>query len=43
MMSKARTPEEYVDEVAEERKEAVQRLGQTLRDNLPAGFSQTMS
>jgi len=43
MMSKARTPEEYMDEVPEERKEAMQRLRETLRDNLPAGFSETMS
>lgn len=43
MMSKARTPAEYMDEVPEERQEAVQRLRQTLRDSLPAGFTETMS
>ncbi|MDD4775660.1 MAG: DUF1801 domain-containing protein [Syntrophomonas sp.] len=43
MMSKAKTPEEYVDQLPVERKEAVERLRQILQKNLPRGFTETMS
>lgn len=39
----ANTPEEYVAQLPEDRKEAVQQLREVLRANLPAGFEETMN
>ncbi|MCL5246662.1 DUF1801 domain-containing protein [Cellulophaga sp. 20_2_10] len=43
MQSKATSPEEYIKELAEERKEAVSKIRETILKNLPAGFTETMS
>ncbi len=40
MQSKAKTVQEYLAAVPEERQEAFTRLYQTIRDNLPAGFQE---
>ena len=42
MQSNAATPDEYIAGLPEDRKEAVRRLRQILRDNLPEGFEETM-
>ena len=39
----ARTPEEYVAQLPEDRKEAVEQLRKVIRANLPAGFEETIS
>jgi len=43
MQSKALTPEQYLTELPEERKEAMNKLRQTIKDNLPKGFEEVMS
>ncbi|MGV3632138.1 MAG: DUF1801 domain-containing protein [Bacteroidota bacterium] len=43
MQSTVNTIEEYLEEVPEERKAAILRLRQTIKDNLPKGFSEKMS
>lgn len=43
MQSKASTPDEYVAELPEERATAVQKLRDTIKENLPDGFEETMS
>jgi len=43
MQSKATTVEQYLEELPEERKEAMNKLRNTILENLPAGFSETMS
>ena len=43
MQSKANTPNEYVSELPEERKEVVTKLRQIILGNLPLGFEETMS
>lgn len=43
MQSKATSPEAYISELPEERKEAFTRLRQTILNNLPKGFEETMS
>ncbi len=43
MTSKANSPEEYVQELPEERKAIIQKLRKTILDNLPDGFEETMS
>jgi uncharacterized protein YdhG (YjbR/CyaY superfamily) len=43
MQSKAATPEEYIDSLPTERKEAMQQLRKVIRKNLPKGFTEGMS
>lgn len=43
MQSKATTVHEYVNQLPEDRKEAMQKLRNTILKNLPKGFSETMS
>ena len=42
MQSKATTPEAYIGELPEERKEVIGKLRKTILDNLPDGFEETM-
>lgn len=42
MQSTAATPKEYIENLPEERKEAVSKLREQIRKNLPAGFDETM-
>ncbi len=43
MISKAATPEQYLKEVPEERKQAVTELRNTILKNLPKGFQEGVS
>ena len=43
MRSEAKTPEEYMAEVPDERKEAISRLREIIKSNLPKGFKEVMS
>lgn len=43
MTSKATTPEEYLKELPEDRKEAVSNLRNTVLKNLPKGFKEVMA
>ena len=43
MRSDAKTPDEYVAEVPDERKEAINRLREVIKSNLPRGFKEVMS
>lgn len=43
MQSNASTPDEYVAELPEERATAIQKLRDTIKENLPDGFEETMS
>ncbi|WP_264522095.1 DUF1801 domain-containing protein [Flavobacterium sp. N1994] len=43
MQSKALNPEQYLLELPEERKEAMNKLRKTIKDNLPKGFEEVMS
>ena len=43
MQSAARNAEEYLNELPEERREAVRKLRMTLLENLPEGFEEGMS
>ena len=42
MTSDAKTPEEYINALPSERKEAIAKLRNTILKNLPKGFSETM-
>lgn len=42
MTSKATTPQQYLDELPEDRREAVNQLRQVILKNLPKGFEETM-
>lgn len=42
MQIKAETPEEYIDKIPEDRKEAVKAIRKTILENLPEGFSETI-
>ncbi|AZQ44567.1 DUF1801 domain-containing protein [Nonlabens ponticola] len=42
MTSTATTPEQYLDELTEERHQAVRKLRDTVRENLPDGFEESM-
>jgi uncharacterized protein YdhG (YjbR/CyaY superfamily) len=42
MQSKANTPEEYIDNIPEERKEALRSLRKVILENLPEGFAEVM-
>jgi uncharacterized protein YdhG (YjbR/CyaY superfamily) len=43
MQSKAKTPQEYIDSLPEERKAIIQALRTSILKNLPPGFSEEMS
>ena len=43
MTSKATSPEQYIQELPEDRVEAVQKLRKVVLDNLPEGFKEEMS
>ena len=43
MQSIASTPQEYIDALPPERKAAMEELRQNILENLPTGFSETMS
>lgn len=43
MQSKAETPEQYNEQLPEDRKQVVSKLRKVILDNLPEGFSETMS
>ena len=43
MKVKAETPEQYIEQLTEERKIAVRQLRKVILDNLPKGFSETIS
>lgn len=42
MQSQAASVDQYISELPEERKEAVEKLRKTINENLPAGFSEGM-
>lgn len=42
MQSTAKTPEEYIASLPEDRKAAMQKLRSVISDNLPAGFKETI-
>ena len=43
MQSSATSPQQYVEELPEDRKEAIQKLRQVILDNLPEGFEEVMN
>jgi uncharacterized protein YdhG (YjbR/CyaY superfamily) len=43
MQYNATTPQEYLNQLPEERQEAMHKLRQTILNNLPKGFSETIS
>ena len=43
MQSKAATPDEYVNEVTDDKREAIIRLRKTILENLPEGYEEQMS
>lgn len=43
MQSKATSPQQYLDELPEERKEPIQKLRQQILENLPEGMEETMN
>ncbi|MCW8980297.1 DUF1801 domain-containing protein [Altibacter sp.] len=43
MQSKAATPDQYIEELPEERKEVISKLRSTILKNLPKGFEETMA
>ena len=43
MKIKADTPEEYIAQLPEKRKKAIEKIRQILLDNIPEGFIETMS
>lgn len=43
MKIEANSPDEYVNNVPEERKEAISKLRSIIKENLPDGFEETMS
>lgn len=40
---KAETPEQFIDQLPEERKNAVEQLRKTIQEQLPIGFTETLS
>lgn len=42
MQSKATTPDQYIAELPDDRKEIMQKLRETIKKNLPKGFQETM-
>jgi uncharacterized protein YdhG (YjbR/CyaY superfamily) len=43
MQSKATTPEQYLSELPEDRKEAMLKLRKAIKENLPQGFEEVIS
>lgn len=43
MQYEAKTPDEYIDAIPEERKEAMSMLRKVIKDNLPKGFSEEIN
>ncbi|MBU1822666.1 MAG: DUF1801 domain-containing protein [Bacteroidetes bacterium] len=43
MKIEASTPEDYINQLSDERKEALQKLREVIMENLPPGFMETMS
>jgi uncharacterized protein YdhG (YjbR/CyaY superfamily) len=43
MQSKAKTPQQYINELPNDRKEPIQKLRQHILDNLPNGIEEMMS
>lgn len=43
MQSKAATPEQYLAELPDDRKEAMQKIRNAIKNNLPNGFEEVMS
>lgn len=43
MQSKATSPQQYLDELPEDRKEPIQKLRQQILDNLPKGIEEAMN
>lgn len=43
MQSKAENPEQYIEQLPEDRKEAISKLRNIILDNLPDGFEETMN
>lgn len=43
MKIQAETPDEYVAQLSQDRKEAINRLRKVLKENLPSGFEEEMS
>jgi hypothetical protein len=43
MQSKAATPEEYVSEITDDKREAFALLRRTILENLPKGYEEEMS
>ena len=42
MQYKANTPEEYIAQIPEERKEPIKKLQKVIKENLPKGFEETI-
>lgn len=42
MQSKATTPQEYIDSLAEDRKDAIEKIRKSILDALPSGFEEVM-
>ena len=43
MQSNAQTPDQYIEELPEDRKIAISNLRKVIQENLPEGFQETMS
>lgn len=43
MKIEATTPDEYIEQLSEERQEVVQKLRRAIQDNLPDGFEETIN
>ena len=43
MQSKAATPDQYISELPEDRRNAMEQLRKVVTDNIPAGFKEVMS
>lgn len=43
MKYEANNPEEYINQLSIERKESIEKLCKTIKDNLPIGFEETIS
>ena len=43
METEVKTPEEYINQLTEDRKEAIIKLRRIVKDNLPSGFDEVIS
>lgn len=43
MQAKAESPQQYIEQLPEDRKQAIKKLRKAVRDNLPKGFSEEMN